>query len=225
MRVGLEPNNKKERDWQTVVKDQLTPVGKLVHLAMRQDLVAEKRIADELFKAKRKVYEQELTLQASRAGCKGQGRLQNNRSLTELRKECDTEAAGIVSTYNFDLAISIMKVRQDTPRANRHTYASRLRKWERERNKWKAEQITGYTAGSARARAQKDFYRLNNLSGQAELTGASPKCPICQGWKARGRISLKEAMNNPPPYHPDCPHRWKVYPEQVDDCSELWLGA
>ena len=61
--------------WPAAV-DDLSDVGKLVHLAYRQDSVDQEQQALRLLRVRREAYEQELTLQASRVGCPGKvGRL------------------------------------------------------------------------------------------------------------------------------------------------------
>lgn len=217
---------KKARDWQSVV-DGMTDVQKLVHLAMRMDSVDIDRTRTGLLKAMRRAYEDELSIQARRAGCGNRtGRLDNNDSLTALSNAASGDAESIINTYNFDLSGAIINIAAETPNANRNTYVKRLGDWEEKRNAWKSEQIAGYTEGMARSIAQQDFFRFNNIGGTAELMPDQAVCPICQGWINRGEVSLREAENNPPPYHNGCPHLWETYPEQVPDgeCVDLWMG-
>lgn len=218
--------SKKARDWQSVVNG-MSPVQKLVHLAMRMDSVDIDRTRTGLLKAMRRAYEDELTIQARRAGCDNRaGRLNNNDALTALNDAAGGDAESIVNTYNFDLAGAIVNIASETPSANRNTYVKRLMDWEDKRNTWKAGQIAGYTEGAARSMAQQDFFRFNNIGGTAELMPTEAVCPICQGWVNRGEVSLREAENNPPPYHANCPHLWETFPEQVpdDECADLWMG-
>ena len=200
---------------------------KLIHLAMRQDKFDTDRIRSELLKVSRKAYEQELTMQAERAGCTGQGRLGNNPALTELSDRAKTDAESIVNTYNYDLAAAITQIKKDAPRANRNTYVKRLASWEKKRNTWKAEQVAQWTEGVARVKAQQDFYKFNNLDGVAYLLPKEAAEEICQGWINRGRVPLREMLNNPPPYHQNCPHYVVTEPEQIEqgECDQIWLGA
>ena len=194
---------------------------------MRQDSFDIDRIRSELLKTSRRVYEQELTMQAARVGCTGQGRLGNNPTLTELSDQARADAENIVNTYNFDLAAAIVQIRKDAPRANRNTYAKRLAEWEKKRNAWKSQQIAEWTEGIARVKAQQDFYRFNNLDGVGEVVPETAVCPVCQGWIKRGRIPLREILNNPPPYHIGCPHYIKTEAEKIPtgECDQIWLGA
>ena len=215
------------RNWQAMV-DDLSDVGKLVHLAMRQDPYSIARVKNELLRDRRRYYEAELTDQARRVGCPGQvGRLTNENILSELNLESARDAASIVNTYNADLASAIRYIRAETPTANRYVYAKRLGAWEQKRASWKNTQIAQYTEGSARSKAQQDFYQYNDNFGIAELVPKRAVCPICQGWVDRGEVPLRIAKNNPPPYHPNCPHNWSIRPERTppDQCRYLWMGA
>lgn len=224
----------KQLDWQSLVQSEaFSNVMRLVHLAMRLDSFDEDRIRSELLKARRRAYENELTIQARRVGCPSRsGRLGNNESLTALNEDSKADAVSIVNTYNFDLAVAILNIRTEVPTANRNTYVRRLRDWEEKRNAWKSEQIALNTEATARVRAQQDFYRFNaidaitGVDGIAVLSPGQAAEPICQGWINRGAVPLSEALNNPPPYHPNCPHVWQITPGEVEEfeCEELWMG-
>lgn len=214
-------------DWQSVVA-AMTPTQKLVHLAMRLDDPAAEGIRAELLKARRRAFEEELSIEARRVGCPNrQGRLDNSSILSELNEASPEDAASIVNTYNYDLAMAILAVSAETPTANRQTYAKRLSRWEAKRNQWKVEQIATWTEGTARSLAQKYFYQYNLVEGVAELIPKGSAEPVCAGWIGRGEVPLAEAMASPPPYHSGCPHRWRTIPEKVAkrECAELWLGS
>lgn len=215
------------RNWQAVV-DGLSNVQKLVHLAARMDMIDVERLRADLLRIRRRAYEDELTIQATRVGCPGRrGALGNNPSLTALSEASRQDAESIVNTYNYDLAAQIRAIGQDTPTANRHVYAKRLREWDEKRAAWKAKQIAQYAENSARAQAQRDFYRFNAaVLGVAVMAPTSAACPVCAGWVARGEVPLRVALNHPPPYHPNCPHVWVTKPERVarDQCPMLWMG-
>jgi len=214
------------RDWHSVVEG-MTRVQKLVHLAMRQDDYDVDRIRIELLQVRRRAYEDELTLQARRVGCPGRsGRLENGPILSELNAMCAEEAAGIVNTYNYDLAGAVLNIFSEVPTANRYVYAKRLQAWEEKRSAWKGPQIAEYTEGSARSKAQQDFYTLNNIGGVAELLPKAAVCPVCIGWVERGEVPMREAQNNPGPWHPNCPHLWSTNPEKApkEECPLLWMG-
>lgn len=215
------------RDWRALV-DTFTRVQRLVHLTYRMDSVDEEALRSGLLKNRRRFYEDELTEQAARVGCsRRRGRLAEGPSLTELNEASRKDAVSIVNTFNYDLAVAILAVFEETPTANRYVYASRLKGWEAKRNEWKQPQITQHTEISARAKAQQDFYKFNShIIGVARLDPKTAICPICKGWVARGEVPIRVAENNPPPYHVNCPHVWSTKPGKVarSECSELWMG-
>ena len=217
-----------KRLWQPVV-DNFADVQKLVHLAARMDTYDVDRIRGELLRGRRRYYEAELTSQAARVGCPMMaGRLSNSAILAELEQQSQTDATGIVNTYNYDLAIAIQHIRVETPTANRFTYAAKLRGWESNRANWKNPQIAQHTELSARSRAQQDFYSRNApLMGMAVLEPRTAVCPICQGWINRGEVPIQVAKNNPPPYHNGCPHWFNIKPEKIPmtTCRFLWMGG
>lgn len=205
----------------------MSNVQRLVHLAARGDSVDEGEWRALLLRQRRRAYESELTLQAARVGCPGRaGRLGNNEILSALNDRSERDARSIVNTFNYFLAAEIVRIRQDAPRANRFVYARRLRDWEANYWKWKRPQIDQMTDNTARARAQQDFFRFNRQLGTARLLPRRAVCPICQGWVRRGVVPLRVAMNNPPPYHVDCPHIFDVRADRVarEDCPLIWAG-
>jgi len=214
------------RNWRIKV-DDLSDVGRLVHLLFRQDDYDVDRVRGELLRDRRRYYEAELTMQAERIGCRGKvGRLSNGPILSELNDLSQRDATSIINTYNADLANAIAYIRAETPTANRYVYAKRLGEWEAKRASWKDAQIQQYTENSARTKAQQDFRQYNNAYGSAELLPKRAVCQVCQGWIDRGLVPLNIAMNHPPPYHVNCPHGWEITYERISpgECQELWMG-
>lgn len=214
------------RDWPSVVADY-SNVMKLVHLASRWDSFDQEGLRGQMLRDMRRFYEDELTIQAARIGCPGRrGRLRNNSILTGLNRIATEWAAGMVNTFNYDLAIAIRHIRNELPKANRYVYAHRLEAWAAARDRWKLPQVEGMVEGEARSRAQQDFYDMNGRGGVAVLRPEKAVCPICQGWVARGEVPLRVAQNNPPPYHVGCPHTWLTQPERwaAEECGLLWMG-
>lgn len=215
------------REWQPLV-NTLSSVQKLVHLAMRQDAVDEETIRAQLLKTRRKTYEATLTELAKEAGCAKSGRLSEGPALSELNDASKDDAQSIVNTHNYDLAVAIVAIATENPKANRNYYARRLQTWETNRAKWKNEQIAGYTVLSARSLAQTHFLGNNpDTEGTAQLAGPNPAAePICQGWLNRGRVPSRVAMANPAPYHLGCLHSWefKLVKLKKGECKDLWTG-
>jgi hypothetical protein len=214
------------RNWQAVV-DQLADVQKLVHLAMRRDDLDVDQWRASLLRQMRRAYEEELAAMAARVGCPGRtARLENGPLLSALNEQAGAWAANVCNTYNYDLALAVQAIAEQTPTANRNTYAKRIQEWDEGRKQWKDQQIAAYTDGWTRAQAQSDFRRMNGTLGTAELVPQDAVCPVCLGIIARGKIPLREAMRNPPPFHLGCPHYWDIQAEQAarDDCPLLWMG-
>jgi len=216
-----------KRLWQPIVEG-FADVQKLVHLAARMDTYDVDRIRGELLRGRRRYYEAELTNQAAQLGCPGRtGRLTNTERIAILNDLSQIDAISIVNTYNYDLAIAIQHIRSEVPTANRHVYAYRLRDWQAKRAAWKDKQIQLYTENTARSMAQHDFYLFNNNIGTAELVPKTAVCPVCAGLVARDEVPIRVATNNPPPFHPNCPHLWSTNPNKVpsSECANLWRGG
>ena len=123
------------------------------------------------------------------------------------------DAASIANTYNYFLAVAIIRAGETNPRGNRYYYAKAVGQWDVSYWQYKTPQITEYTDNSARARAQQDFYAINGQTGTAKLEPRSAVCPVCEGWIKRGLVPARVALNNPPPYHVNCPHVWDMRPD------------
>jgi len=214
------------RDWRAAVGD-LSDVGKLVHLAARYDAFDVESIRGSLLRDMRAAYNDELNIQARRAGCNRVGGVREGPILSKLNEKSRWHAESIVNTYNYDLAIAIAHIRQETPTANRYTYAKRLEGWYEKRAAWKDVQIAQMVEGDGRTQAQQDFVQMNGLQeGTARLEPRTAVCPICQGWIARGNVPIRVAMANPGKFHPNCPHFWSMNYKQRGklNCADLWLG-
>ncbi len=222
------------RDWQAIVQqNSFTPVMRLVHLAFRQTVDHEAAIRAALLRSRRTTYEDELNRLAKQIGCNKKARLTTGPELTALNEASTTDAESMVNTYNYDLAIAIQVIKQENPKSNRATYASRLREWDGKRAEWKNAQVAMWSTLTAVSAAQDAFLQLNtNVTGSAKLGGPNPAAePICQGWLNRGTVSLEVARNDPSPFHAGCPHPWVLTlnraegeEEDPDFCSSLWMG-
>lgn len=211
---------------------RLSPVGKLVHLALRQTADDEAAISRRLFKMRRDAYEKRLTELAAEAGCGGQrGVLGPGARMTEIHTQCAADAASIVRTFNRDLAFAIMRIRQEAPTANRHVYSKRLQSWETRREAWKSGQIVLHTTGTARQMAEEDFWRYNaDIAGYATLEPkilVAGSCDKCRLYVNKKRVSLETAQKEKFPAHPNCPHGWVYHLKKIRPvmCRYLWLGG
>lgn len=207
----------------------LSNTGKLVHLAWRFDSVHEQRISATIFQQLRRNFEDELTRQARAVGCnQRRGMLSEGPTLTELRRIADEHARSIMLTYNLDLAHAIAAVRTEVPTANRHTYSSRLRRWENARAQWKEPQISLNTHQIGAQMGREEFLRFNDIQGQAIFAGPDPAAePECQALLDGNPWSLRKIHETPTPIHINCPHRWDTQRGKLasGDCASLWMGG
>jgi len=214
-------------DWRPLTAS-MTRVQALVHLAARYDSVDEERIRADLLSIRRKAYNDELEIQAGKVGCLGlRGRLSNGNILSALNDVSKADAVSIANTYNYYLALEIIRARQANIYGNRYYYAKWIREWQPTYWAWKDRQILTTTVATARKMALQDFYTYNGgIMGTAKLEPRTAVCPICQGWIARGVVALRVALNFPPPYHISCPHFFTVRAKHVtkEDCELLWMG-
>lgn len=206
--------------------DALSNVQRLIHLAMRADKVYTDSIRADLTRARLRAYNDEIGIQARRAGCTRGGTLTGGPALAELDRMSKADAEAFTEAYNSDLTAAIFQIGQDTPTANRNVYAARLREWEGKRAEAKAGALAGWVASSARSLGFEQFHKNNKLEGSAHLEPGTAVCPVCQGWIARGVVPIRVASNNPPPYHQNCNHGWVTTPEKValGECDSLWTG-
>jgi len=213
------------KDWHALI-DGTSNVQKLVHLAGRMDSYDQDSSRLEFLRVMRRAFENELTIQARGVGCNRTGRLSSGPLLSQLNDTAAEKAAGIINTYNYDLGATVIRIRSEVPTANRHVYASRVRAWDNKRDKWKAPQIMQDLEQTARSLAQQQFYTHNGKGGAAIMEPRTAVCPVCQGWINRKEVPLAIALANPPPYHPNCPHLWTVYPAKwpKEMCNPLWVG-
>ncbi len=205
----------------------LPNVGLLVHLAFRWDMVDEQTYATLIFKSMREAYNDELTRQATAAGCPGRvGRLREGQELTELKNIATEHAASIVRTHNADLAKQIINIRIENPRANRFYYAKRITEWERTRAAWKDKQIALMTVQTARQRGRDAFLLNNPVTGKAYLEPKTAAEPECEKLVATSPHPLETAYNVPMPLHLNCIHSWVIKYDRIPkgECELLWMG-
>lgn len=219
-----------QRQWQPIVSD-FSRVMKLVHLAMRMDQSDVQALAVELFNEKRQAYKDALEVEAANVGCAGRKAVVPQDRMAEMREEANTEAAGIINTYNYDLALAVRSIRAETATANRNVYAKRLADWEASRNEWKSKQIALWNIVKWADTAQADFLNYNrDIIGEGGYAIVEPQntavCAICQYWVKQGKVKIDETRRQQWPAHLNCPHHWVYHYRKVKvDCAELWVGA
>lgn len=173
----------------------------------------------------RKSYEQTLQQMVTAAGCDRSVDLTNGLEIETLRQEAAFRAAGIVDTYNRDLAFAIRAIRAETPTANRNTYARRIQAFTESRDTWKNAQIALMSSGFATQRATEAFLRRNpTVRAEAVVAGPRPAVePECQ---ALIDAEPFDANNLPArfPLHLNCPHEWEIRDVIGADCDTLWTG-
>jgi hypothetical protein len=219
-----------EDDWRELL-DEMSDVEKLVHLAHRWTADDEELWADRLFRNNRKTYTDALDEEAAAWGCyPPPASLTRGPILKAIREEADESGRSIVGTFNYDLALAIRRIRRETPTANRHVYAYRLRAWMQERARWKKPQIGMIETFKTVNRAQDDFYRFNDLPQEgAEVVPFSTVCEICAEYVAGNPYrSMQELLRRCRlPAHHNCPHYGRVIPARRltrQECRELWMG-
>jgi len=223
-------------DPQTIV-DQMTLMQRLIYNVADWGRVKISRLQSEILSMRVKAYNDELTIQAQHSGCAGRaGRLTNADITERLSQDSQRDAESIANTHSYFLAVEILRVgetptglvRRVLPVLRVPEYAKAVKAWSESYWSFKKPQITMMTDNSARAKAQQDFYIQNRgVAGTAKLEPTTAVCPICQGWIARGIVPLRVALNNPPPYHQNCPHIFSTRPDKVsaEDCPLLWMGS
>ena len=218
------------RDWRAVV-DQMGRVEKLVHLAHRRDTGYIEEMRAVLVKQIKYVYETTIRMEVMDLGCPDPGRIVigGGPALQAINERAKESSKGIANTYNYDLAMAIRAIRQDTPTANRNTYVARLRGWESARAVHKNRQIGLAENGWAIDYAKTEFYRMNDIPHQAEVYPHPSVCPICAALIAQNPWpSIEEAHRaSDYPVHVGCPHHLRILPDARPtpaQCADLWKG-
>ena len=222
-------------DPQSIV-NTMTPVQRLVYEAVNYDTVDVRRLEAELFDIRRRAFNDELEIQAAKVHCPNRrANLTNPDILNRLDLASTLDAESVANTYNYFIALQIIRIGEENPNASRGYYAERVAKWDTSYWLYKDAVVAMYADQSARAMAQQEFYARNRgplvvagmLGGAAKMEPRTAVCPICQGWINRGIVPLFTALNNPPPYHQNCPHGWDLRPGIIiaaSTCALLWMG-
>ena len=219
------------RRWQPLF-NSMTRVQKLVHLAYRRDSTYIREMGDSLFHRLRDAYQETLRREAIAIGCPDPGPVWVNEGpgLSALRQRADWAAESVANTYNYDLAVEIHHIRQETPTANRNVYAFRLLQWETERARWKNPQISLTETFWAINYAKEEFHRFNVIDvSYAEIRPFNTVCPICaelvsaNPYPSVAAIFVETLL----PVHANCPHYAHAVvgtKPTTMECKDLWLG-
>jgi hypothetical protein len=151
----------------------------------------------------------------------------------ELRALAVDAASSAVLTRNVEMARQILAIRRDTPTANRFVYASRLRRWDADRAKWKGQQISLREEGRTVENVTRRFLANNRgITGQFVVEPATWAIPVCKfdciGAVQGGPYDLTDwAALDSFPRHPNCPHHRQLLEATlsgVPDQEMAWLG-
>jgi hypothetical protein len=126
--------------------------------------------------------------------------------LRDLNDRTKFAAHSVRTTYNRDLEREIARIRAETPRANRATYAARLERWDRRRAEWKNHQISVTEMGQVVNRARGDFYERNGIEAIARVVPRTAVCVTCAGYIGMGDMTVAEARSLELPVHVHCDH-------------------
>lgn len=230
------PSRATEADWRQLV-DEMSDVQKLVHLTARMQDADVTEIGDRLFKEGREAYREGLNAEIRRWGCTDRAIVPTaGPELSAIRERADFAAESITGTYNFNLAKEILRIGEDTPKANRNVYAFRLFKagdsWDKlywDRKKTEVAQVETMTMINA---STADFYARNGdlLQPEANVIPQLAVCPICQAmidgnpWPSVDEVYRQ--FDVPP--HLNCPHYVEAVATRrlsLDECRQLWVGV
>jgi len=209
-------------EWEPLLQN-MSEAQRLIHERARLDSVDVQRMSAELLALRRQAFNDELLLQAEALGYPDQrGNLTDEYLLAELEAQSEEDAKSIANTFNYFLAVGLLALLFPTVK----DYERWFLQWSAEYWAQKDPVIVQIAAGTAAALAQQAFYQRNRVGGSAKLQPRTAVCPVCLGWIARGLVPLFVALNNPPPYHPRCPHYWEIRPERAaaPSLADLWMG-
>ena len=116
-------------DWGPL-RDQMNFTQRLAFFVARWGFVKEEQTRTTLLDMRRKAYEDELTIQARHTGCAGRtGRLTNTAITARLNDDSDRDAKSIGNTYNYYLALEIIRAGEGGGRIGPLRYARAIRDW------------------------------------------------------------------------------------------------
>lgn len=223
-------------DWQSLVS-VLRPVQKLVHLTGRWVDDDIENLETRLFNELRITYRDGLQQELNKWGCAGVSAVipAAGAELSAIRDRVRFAANSVGNTYNLELAREIIRIGEDTPTANRHTYAFRLynRQGSWDSAYWvaKAEQIAQIETMTVVNAAVADFYSRNGdlLQPQAIVVPFTAAESVCAQIVSENPYRTVDTLYSrwTLPVHIGCPHRAEVRSDKRLDsetCRMLWAG-
>ncbi len=211
-------------DWPSLV-DDFSYSMKLVHQAMQQGTVEMGELANEFFQAMVAEYEQQIAEELAVLGCNRSVKLTNADILNELEAQARSIAAGMVETYNRDLAYAIQSIEAEASGAGFAVYGDKLAEWEYARSEWKSQQMAQMASVTGKNYGITESVQRNQLKAEAYVGGPDPAAEEeCQ---ALIDGQPYDAANLPAefPLHGNCVHYWDIRDVETDlDCTDLWTG-
>lgn len=217
------------------VVDEMSRVQKLVYLAGQMDPDEAQEWADLVYNVRKDAYLAAIDAELSLYGCGGKGEVSKGPA-AEMSAEADKVGAGIANTYNYWLAREIVRIREETPTANRHVYTHRLfysdTSWSGSYWGRKQEMIGATETATGANRGLEGFYRNNRDridDGGAEVVPYPTVCSVCASYVEGNPYKSMEDLYNhcTLPAHPYCPHfGTPLDPKQLGagECDKLWRG-
>lgn len=216
----------------------MSRVQKLVHLAARITPDGEADWQRGVFSAHQRAFVSTLEQEAAGWGCPGRRAVFGDETADYFRQSAARSAVSIANTYNYHLALEIVRIGQETPTANRHVYARRLfydqGSWARRYWAEKSLEIAVTETGGAIAAAKDGFYKRNDWLGdvvaQVEVRPYDTVCEVCRAVVAGNPYPSRQALADgpgAPPYHIKCPHYEAVTGSRQltrEECERLWMG-
>lgn len=217
-------------EWQALLAE-LSPFQRRIFRAAMRTAEDAGALAQRLYERAVWVYEQTLLAEAGRFGYyAAQVSLTNEEILALIEQETEESAAGIVHTYNYDLARAILRIGQEHDEEDPSLYARLLfgaGGWWARRRAWKDVQIGTWETWRRINQALGDFYERNELPiSLAEVVPYDAVCPVCRMLVAGNPYTPGQVVSvaRQLPAHVNCPHYVRTIPAGKVK-GPLWLGG
>jgi len=186
-------------------------------------------LATDLYQRSVRGYNRSLNAQLEALGHAPTFRLQNKAELQRLRAQAVEVARGIAETYNENLAAQVDRIVESEGRRglNRRTLARRLADWDRERAKWKTEQIQRTESARIATQATQAFAANSRLDARFVLVPAASTDDDANDQAARsGRLlEADDPALTEIPAHPGERHSAVLALGAGETLDAAWLGG